>query len=139
MEDRHRHGDRKHRVTSSCEQRETDSSDERAIRVETRTRESVCVRRHSRRPEKTLQQRSQTCGDNKSDGESQSQRWRWRAKCESEQPPLREKKSRHGRNREEESESMRQESMGEEEKVNEWTERRSQRNIEDETRTRECV
>jgi hypothetical protein len=50
---------------------------------------------------------------------------------------LREKKSRHGRNREEESESMRQESMGEEEKVNEWTERRSQRNIEDETRTRE--
>ena len=49
MEDRHRHGDRKYRVTSSGEQRETDSSDERAIRVETRTgtRESVC--------EKTLQ------------------------------------------------------------------------------------
>ena len=34
---------------------------------------------------------------------------------------------------------MRQESMGEEEKVNEWTERRSQRNMADETRTRECV
>ena len=50
-----------------------------------------------------------------------------------------EKKSRHERNREEELESMRQESMGEEEKVNEWTERRSQRNIENETRTRECV
>ena len=41
MEDRHRHGDRKHRVTSSGEQRETDTSDERAIKVETRTRESV--------------------------------------------------------------------------------------------------